>query len=551
MKLKSIFLAGAALALAAGCNLAPSYQAPTTAAADKFKEAMPDAAETMPGWKPADPRDSALRGPWWEMYRDPDLDALEARVAVSNQTVAAAEANYRAARALADEARAGWFPTVNLVPSFSRSRASAAAGSTSPAAGTTASSGASTPSGSAGGTQATRNLYTLPLEASYQVDLWGRVRNQVAQNAAAAQASAADVATALLSTQAQLADDYFELRAVDEQRRILDTTLADYEASFHLVDTLFKNGLASDEDRAAAEAQLGAAEAAATDLGITRAQYEHAIAVLIGVAPAQFSLHPAPFNPALPTVPVGLPADLLERRPDVAAAERNAAAANAGIGIARAAYFPTLSLSASAGYEANRLSKLFDWPNSFWSVGPSLAQALFDGGARRAATAQARALFDQAAADYRQAVLSALQATEDNLASLRILAAEEKQQHRAALAAQNQVRLSVARYKLGIDSYVNVITAQDSFLSNRQAELEVQVRRLIASINLINNLGGGWDASQLGETEKMAKQPPGAGQPAQVPADEAGPGVPNPPPEKLGPPRPEELLQQDEAALGP
>jgi NodT family efflux transporter outer membrane factor (OMF) lipoprotein len=527
-----VALAGGALAALTGCNFAPHYEPPKTDATAPFKEA--GAAQ---GWKPADPRDTAIQGNWWELYQDPQLNALEERVAISNQTVAAAEANYRAARALAGEAEAGFFPTLSVDPSVVRSRASAS--------GSGSSSGSATPSSSSANSKpATKTTYTLPLEASYELDLWGRVRNQAALGEANAAASAADVATALLSTHSQLAQDYFQLRAVDEQRRILDTTLNDYQASLHLVTTLYDNGLASDEDLAEANTQLKSAQAAATDLGVARAQYEHAIAVLIGVAPAQFSLAVTSFHPILPAVPVGLPSDLLERRPDIAAAERRVFAANAGIGIARAAYFPSLTISASAGYEASALSKLFDWPNRFWSVGPALAETLFDGGARSSATAQAHAQYDAAVADYRQTVLTAFQAVEDNLTSLRILALEEGQQHSAALSAQREVELSAARFKLGLDSYVNVITAQNTFLTSREAELQVQVRQIAANINLIDNVGGGWDISQRKDTAKTALHPPGAGQPAVVPPDNAA-SVPNPPPLPSVPPDPADLLKQN------
>ena len=359
MKTLSHFLAGGALVALAGCNFAPHYERPPASAAAAFKEAVP--AEATPGWKLATPQDAAIPGNWWELYQDPQLNALEERVAISNQTVAAAEANYRAARALASEAEAGFFPTISVDPSVVRSRASASGGSGGSSATPSSSTASSKP--------ATKTTYTLPLEAAYELDLWGKVRNQAAQSAASAQASAADVATALHSTHRQLAQDYFQLRAVDEQRRILDTTLNDYQASLHLVTTLYNNGLASDEDLAEANTQLKSAQAAATDLGVARAQLEHAIAVLIGVAPAQFSLAVSSFHPLLPAVPVGLPSDLLERRADIAAAERQVAAANAGIGIARAAYFPSLTISASVGYEASSLSKLFDWPDRFWSVG--------------------------------------------------------------------------------------------------------------------------------------------------------------------------------------
>jgi NodT family efflux transporter outer membrane factor (OMF) lipoprotein len=517
MKKISIPLAGAVLMTLAGCNLAPHYQRPEVRAPESFKEAVPGAAGPSQGWIVAEPADTRLRSHWWEIYQDPELDALEERVEISNQTVAAAEANYGVAHALMVEAQASLFPSVSLDPSVIRSRASMSASSSS------------TP-GSAGSSTGTRTLYTLPVEATYEVDFWGRVRNTIAQSKYAAQASAADVATALLSTQSQLAQDYFQLRAVDEQRRILDSTLGDYETSLQLVQALFRNGLASDEDLAEAETQLDSAEAQATDLGVARGQYEHALAVLIGVPPAQFSMAVGPFNPKVPGVPVGLPSNLLERRPDIASSERQVAAANADIGVARSAFFPNVTLSATGGFEATGLSHLFDWPNRFWSVGPSLAQPLFEGGALSAVTAQAHAQYDETVATYRQTVLTAFQSVEDNLLGLRVLTKEEAEQHRASAAAQRELRLSVARYKLGLDSYVNVITAQNTYLTNREAELQVQIRRIVASVNLVNNLGGGWDTSALENTEQMAAHPANVDENALVPAENAGVGAPNPAP---------------------
>lgn len=564
-------LAACGLGLAlAGCNFAPHYGAPKAETPAAFKEAVPDASVPAQGWKLAEPNDDVLRGNWWELYRDPQLNELEERVAISNQTVVAAEANYRAAHALVEEAQAGLFPTISVDPSIIRSRSSASGSSSSlqSATGTTnsgASSGSGTSTGTTTGTQTTattttssgggqgtgpRTYFTLPFEASYEVDLWGSVRNSVAENKANAQASAANLQAAVLSTQTALAQAYFALRATDEQRRILDTTLGDYETSLQLVHTLFNNGLASDEDLAEAETQLDGAQAQATDLGIARAQYEHAIAVLIGVPPAQFSLAFAPFRVALPTIPVVLPADLLERRPDIAAAERQVAAANAQIGIARAAYFPVLTLGASAGFESTSLGKLLDWPNRMWSFGPTVAQALFDGGLRQGQNAQARALYDATVANYRQTVLAAFQSVEDNLVSLRILAKETSQQHKAALAAQHTVELSTVRYQNGVDSFVNVITAQNTFLTSRLAELQVQLRQVTATIALVSNVGGGWDRSQWSKTEKMALHPPREDENAKIPPEEGGPGIPNPP-ALPAVKNPEDLLKQNAEDMTP
>jgi NodT family efflux transporter outer membrane factor (OMF) lipoprotein len=557
---KRILAAWAACLALAGCNFAPHYEAPKTDATGSFKEAVPNTTPDSQGWRVAAPNDSILRGKWWELYNDKQLNDLEERVAISNQTVIAAEANYRVARALVGEAQANLFPTVTAAPSVIRSRASASggsggsvsagsSGSATTGGGTTTSSGASTVVG--GNSTVPKTTYTLPFEASYEVDLWGSVRNSVSQARHASEASAAAVQTAILSTQSALAQDYFALRAADEQRRILDTTLADYEASLHLVRALYNNGLASEEDMAEADTQLDSAEAQATDLGIARAQFEHAIAVLIGVPPSKFSIGYERFSAALPEIPVGLPADLLERRPDIATAERQVAAANAGIGIARAAYFPNLTISGLAGFESNSLGSLLDWPNRMWSIGPTLVQPLFDGGLRRAASEQAHAQYDETVANYRQTVLAAFQAVEDNLASLRILSKEVTQQHKAAVAAQRTVQLSVVRYQNGVDSYVNVITAQNTFLTSRLAELQVELRQITATLALVDNLGGGWDTSQLGGTEKTALHPPDAGKKPEAPAENAGPGVANPPPLPEIIKRPEDILKQNEDDMAP
>jgi NodT family efflux transporter outer membrane factor (OMF) lipoprotein len=555
---KRILAAWAACLALAGCNFAPHYEAPKTDATGSFKEAVPNTTPDAQGWKLAAPNDSILRGKWWELYNDRQLDDLEERVAISNQTVIAAEANYRVARALVGEAQANLFPTVAAAPSVIRSRSSRSGGSVvsgsagAPGNGTTgggSAAGASTVPG--GDSTVPKTTYTLPFEASYEVDLWGSVRNSVSQARYASEASAAAVQTAILSTQSALAQDYFALRATDEQRRILDTTLADYEASLHLVRTLYNNGLASEEDMAEADTQLDSAEAQATDLGIARAQFEHAIAVLIGVPPSKFSIGYERFNAALPDIPVGLPSDLLERRPDIATAERQVAAANAGIGVARAAFFPNITINGMAGFESNSLGSLLDWPNRMWSIGPTLVQPLFDGGLRRSASEQAHAQYDETVANYRQTVLAAFQAVEDNLASLRILSKEVTQQHRAAVAAQHTVQLSVVRYQNGVDSYVNVITAQNTFLTSRLAELQVELRQITATLALVDNLGGGWDASQLGGTEKTALHPPDAGKKPEAPAENAGTGVANPPPLPQIIKRPEDILKQNEDDMAP
>jgi len=549
--------------LLAGCNFAPHYDPPQVKPTPVFKEAVPggDAAQ---GWKVATPDDAAIHDNWWAVYQDPELDQLEARVAISNQTIIAAEASYRAAHALTQEAEAQLFPTLSLAPSVTREKTSAAlaglgggvttAGGTGGAGGTTVGTGATGTGTTASGSTSslgTHNIFDLPLEASYQIDLWGSVRNTVAENRFAAEASAAQLANAILSTQSTLAQDYFQLRVADDQRRILETTVADYQASLHLVQTLVKSGVDSEADVATAESQLESAMASATDAGVARAEYEHAIAVLIGVSPAEFSIPYRHLAQPLPVVPVTVPSDLLERRPDIAAAERQVAESNAQIGVARAAFFPTLTLSATAGYESTAIGQLFKAPNRFWSAGPSLAQVLFDGGARRAVTAQARAQNESEVATYRQTVLAAFQSVEDNLAALRILSVELGQAHQATVSAKRAVELTVVLFRNGVDSYVNVISAQNAFLSARETELQVQLKQLIASVTLINDLGGGWSASRLGDTERMAQHPPAAGSMARIPAANAGPAVANPPPLPLGEIQPDDLIKLNEDVMGP
>jgi len=554
--------AGVGILILTGCNFAPRYDPPKTDTTAAFKEAVPGNAQGQ-GWRIAEPRDATVRANWWEEYQDPQLNDLESRVAISNQTIVAAEASYRAAHALVLEAQAQLFPSFSLTPSMTREKSSAAlsglggvtSGTTTGTSGTTTGAGTpiTTPTGTAaqGGSTLTHNVFSFPLEATYQVDLWGSIRNTVAVNRFAAEASAAQLANALLSTHTLLAQDYFQLRVADEQRRILDITVADYQASLHLVHTLVDSGVDSEADIATAETQLESAMAQATDVGVARAQYEHAIAVLIGVAPAKFSIPYRHFAQQLPTIPVGVPSDLLERRPDIAAAERQVAESNAQIGVARAAFFPSLTLTGSAGYESTTLSKLFEFPNRFWSVGPSLAQTLFDGGARRAALAQAWALNDSQVATYRQTVLSAFQSVEDNLAALRILSQELGQAHKATVAAKRAVELTIVLYRNGVDSYANVIVAQNAFLSARETELQIQLRELTASVALINDLGGGWSTSDWDQTERMAQHPANPGKEPLVPAENSAAAIPNPPAMPAGEIQPDELIKQDNEAMSP
>jgi NodT family efflux transporter outer membrane factor (OMF) lipoprotein len=517
--------AAAAMALGcASCNFAPKYERPPAAVPAAFKEAPAAADSDAAALRPSKPNDGAIRPKWWELYNDPVLNSLEEQVSVSNQTLLSSEANYRVSRALLVEARAALFPAVTTSPSVTRARSSATYSSSSGNASTAAVGGGGAPPGSI------VNEYDLPFEATYTLDLWGRVRNSVAAARFSAQASAAELATATLSIQAQLADDYFQLRAVDEQRRILANTVASYRDTLALTQTLAKSGIDSDEDIATAQVQLDTVIAQATDVGVTRAQLEHAIAVLIGRPPAAVSVAPAPFSSSVPPIPAGIPSDLLERRPDIASAERQVAAANQNVGYARTAYFPSLNLAAEAGFETSKLAKLFDWPSRFWSVGPQLSGTLFAAGALRAANEQAEAEYDQAVANYRQAVLTAFQAVEDNLAGQRILAQEQQQQRTAVKSAERYLALTLTRYKAGIDSALNVATAQNTVLTSRETLVQVELREVDANIALVMALGGGWDTSQLPGTRSMVAREPKWSPAGKSGVPEAGPvQPPNPP----------------------
>lgn len=541
----------AAISILCACNPAPKYARPPAQAPAAFKEAAPEQYKEGQGWKIAQPGDDKLRGKWWQIYNDEKLSALEDQVQTQNQSIAQAEATFRQARALVVSARSQLYPTLSASPSYSNSHSSSttrgsvlignsggtsvsssstsSTGSTSGAT-TTGSTSSSTGAVSGTGNSGIYNQFAFPLDVSYEVDLWHRVRNSIAQNEFSAQASAADLGTALLSTQAELAQDYFEVRALDAERKILEDTVENYRRSLQLTTTLYEAGIDSEEDVALAKTQLDTATAQETDLGVSRSTFEHAIAVLIGKPPATFELAVAPFRPNPPEVPLALPSEILERRPDIAAAERRVAASNAAIGVAKAAYYPNVTLSAIAGFQTSNFAQWFSWPSHFWSVGPALSQILFDGGARRAATEQAQASYDAAVASYRGTVLSAFQAVEDQLSTLTILAKEAKQEHTAVQSAGHYLDLALTRYKTGVDSYLNVITAQTSVLTNRETELQIQLRQMTASVSLVMALGGGWDSSQLPQMKDLIARP-AAWKPAPETAlPPAGPdAAPNPP----------------------
>src|ERR1043166_947451 len=469
------------------CDKAPKYKTPSVATPAAYKEIPPDFFKETKDWKFAKPNDGVIRGKWWEMFNDTQLNGLEEQLNTANQNIALADANFRAARALVKESRSQYFPTVTTSPSIIVSRQSAA----------------STHSNVSPGRQSVN--YTLPFDATWEPDFWGRIRNTVAASASEAQATAADLQNVRLSVEAELAFDYYQLRSLDAEKRLLDTSIAAYQQQLELTQVRFQTGIASDEDVAQAETQLETTQAQATDLGIQRAQFEHAIAVLTGQPASTFSLPNAPLNAQPPAVPVGLPSQLLERRPDIAAAERRVAEANAEIGVTKAAFYPSLTLGATGGLESTSIASWFTWPARFFSLGPTLTQTLFDKGRRRAATEVAFAQYDATVASYRQAVLTSFQEVEDNLAALRILTRELEEQNDAVASAQRALSVSTERYKSGIDSYLNVITAQTTLLNNQRTAVNLQMQQMTASVELVKALGGGWNASELPTQKQLAK----------------------------------------------
>lgn len=485
--------------LVAGCMVGPKYHTPSAETPATYKELTPADFAKTDGWKVAQPNDAALRGKWWEIFNNPELNALEEKVNVSNQTVASAAASFFAARALVKEARAQLFPTVSTNPSITVQRQSATLSSGK--SGQASGSGASSSAG-------TFTDYTLPFDATWQPDLFGRIRNTIRAAAYGAQASAADLENTRLTVQAEVATDYFQLRGQDVLKQLLDSTVVAYQQSVDLTTALYETGIDSDEAVAQADTQLESTQAVAAALGIQRAQFEHAIAMLTGQPASTFSIPIEPLNTSPPAIPFGVPSQLLERRPDIASAERLVAQANAQIGVARAAYFPTVTLSAAAGLESTSFTEWFTWPSRFFSVGPAVSETIFDGGLRRATVQQYRAQYDETVANYRQAVLTAFQQVEDNLAALRILSVEIQDQDAAVKSAERTLALADDRYKLGIDPYLNVITAQTSLLSNQETAVTLRIQQMTASGGLIQALGGGWDASELPSPAQLISKVP-------------------------------------------
>ncbi len=460
----------------ASCTVGPDYVRPTAPMQETFKE--------MDGWKQAEPREDLLRGKWWEIFTNSELSALQDQVDITNQNIASAAANFRQAVALVAVARASYFPTASISPAATRLYRSTGTASAS------ASAASST-------TAADVNIYSLPATASWVPDVWGLVRRNVESNRASAQASAALLENVRLSAHAQVAQDYFQLRTLDAQKAILHETVEAYRKTLQLTENKYNSGVSSRADVLQAETQLKTTIAQEIDVGVQRAQLEHAIALLTGRPPANFSIPFSPISALPPPVPVGVPSALLERRPDVATAERNMAAANAQIGVAVAAYYPALTIGGSGGFLSTDLSQWLTWPMRFWSVGPAVSQLVYDGGLRKARTAQARAAYDATVATYRQTVLTAFQEVEDNLAALRILEQEAAVQDEAVKAAEQSLAIITNQYKQGTVAYVSVIVAQTTVLSNRITAMNILGRRMTAAVLLIEAMGGSWDAGQL------------------------------------------------------
>ena len=465
--------------LSSGCLKVPAYQKPTASVPQSFKEEPPQ------GWKSAAPNDGELRGKWWEIFGDPALNALEEQVSISNQNVLQAEAQFREAKAAVRIARSALFPLVTSSPSVAGSQGSSRLSSRA---------GPSSPLGT----------YDLPINASYTADVWGSIRRTVRASAETAQATEAQLENARLLYQSELAQDYFQLHGLDGDADLLEQTAKSYQEYLELTRNRFAGGVASDSDVAQAETQLYTTQAQLTDLQVQRAQLEHGIAILTGKPPADLDIPRAAIKIAPPRIPVGLPSTLLERRPDIAEAERQAASANEQIGVAKAAFFPALTLAASAGVQSSSFLNWITWPSRFWTIGPQLSQILFDAGKRTAQVTQAQASYDATAANYRQTVLTAFQQVEDNLAALRVLEHESADLDRAVKSAERSVTVSTAQYKAGTASYLQVITVQTIALADERSAVDLLTRRMTASVLLIEALGGGWNVSQLPSVQDVS-----------------------------------------------
>jgi len=492
-------LGGLLCNLLAGCNVGPKYVPPTMTAPLAFKESPTQFKETD-GWAVAQPQDATLRGKWWEIYNDPELNALEEQLNIDNQNIREYFENFMEARALVREARAQYFPTISIGPSYTRSQSSSNVGSGQSSGGST-----TTSSSSSGGKQS--QTFALPLEVSWEPDLWDKVRNTVRANQYNAQLSAADLENERLTEQASLAEYFFEIRGQDALQKIQDDTVETDKKDVAAEQARYDTGV--DDQIALVEAQtnLASAQSTAINLGIARAQYEHAIAMLIGKPASSFSIPVKPVTTAPPPIPIGLPSQLLERRPDVAAAERNMAAANAQIGVAYAAYYPALTISGSGGVESSALGKLLEASSRYWSMGPGVSETIYDGGLHRATVNQYIATYNGDLAAYRQTVLTAFQQVEDYLSEVRILGQQIKRQQEAVDSSKTYVRLEQSRYDTGIDPYIDLETAQVTLLSNMQTLASLRIEQMTASVALVQALGGGWDRTRLPTPLQVTQKP--------------------------------------------
>ena len=457
----------------AGCTVGPNYVRPPADVPPAYKEAA------SPGFEVAQPSDALTKGKWWQIYGDAQLDALEDQVAVSNESLKAAQARFEQARAAVQVARAAYYPTVSGSAEAARNHQS----QNRPLFGVSSA--------------INYNDFQLPVDASWEPDVWGRVRRSVEAARSEAQASAADLAGVDLSLHAELALDYFELRGLDSQKQLLDSTVVSYEKALELTDSRYKGGIASAVDVAQAQTQLETTRAQDVDVDVQRTAFEHAIAVLVGKAPAEFTQLPTPLATPPPALPPSVPSELLQRRPDIAAAERRVQEANAQIGVAKSAYYPQFTLTGEGGFESSRLGTLLQGPAGFWALAGSAAELIFDGGQRHGLTAEARAAYDESVDNYRQTTLSAFQDVEDNLAALRVLQNEAKTEDAAVAAAQHSLDLSITRYKGGVANYLEVTTAQSAALADQVTAVNILTRRMAASVLLVKALGGGWNTSQI------------------------------------------------------
>lgn len=500
-------IAMAGLLVASGCTVGPKYHPPAPQAPTTVYKESPTQFKESGGWTVAQPADAKLRGKWWEIFNDPELNALEEQLDINNQNIKQYFENFMEARAVVREARSQLFPTLAVAPSFSRSRTSgnlrglntvntSSTGTTGTTAGTNA--------------QLQSTLYSLPLEASWEPDLWGKIRNTVHEYQYAAQVSAADLENERLTEQASLAEYFFEIRGQDQLQKIFNETVAADQKSFELTQALYQTGMTEQISVIQAQTTLQSAQASATNVGIARAQYEHAIAMLVGKPASSFSIPIKPMTVVPPPIPVGVPSELLERRPDIAAAERSMAQANATIGIAYAAYYPNLTLSAEGGFESSTFTKWLTWPSRFWSIGPSISETIFDAGLRRATVQQYVATYNANLAGYRQTVLTAFEQVEDYLAEVRLLSTEIEQQQQAVNSSESYLNIERGRYETGIDPYVDVLIAETTLLGNQQTLNNLQVQRMTAAVALIEALGGGWDRSELPDASQLTQKPPKA-----------------------------------------